>query len=198
MSTPRRPASASTLPTAVTFALLVAIAVVGRWGQPDWCVTPLAAVGLLAGYALPRRWAVATPLTAMLVSDLLLASYGSWGVAIAVYVAVTVSPLLGSLLRRSLPNRAAGAARLVGLSLTPALVFFVVTNLAVWAFESHYAKTAAGLAECYAAALPFLRRMLTGDLAYAAVLFGAAMAAGAFSLTGATADRDALREQASA
>jgi hypothetical protein len=177
--------------TAVTFAALVATAVVGRWGQPDWCVTPMAAVGLMAGYALPRRWALATTVTAMLVSDTLLASYGSWQVAAAVYAALLAAPLLGSLLRRPLPSHTAGAARLLGLSLTPALVFFVVTNFAVWAFESHYAKTATGLVECYTAALPFLRRMLVGDLAYTGALFGVAMAAGAFSLKGAVADETA-------
>lgn len=177
--------------TVATFAALVAIAVVGRWGQPDWCVTPMAAVGLMAGYALPRRWAVATTLSAMLISDALLASYGSWQVAVAVYSTMTAAPLLGSLLRHKLPSHAAGAARLVGLSLTPALLFFVVTNFAVWAFETHYAKTTAGLVECYTAALPFLRRMLVGDLTYVGALFGVAMAAGAFSLKGAVADETA-------
>ncbi len=177
--------------TAAIFVALVAIAVVGRWGQPDWCVTPMAAVGLMAGYALPRRWAVATTLSAMLLSDALLASYGSWQVAVAVYATMTAAPLLGALLRRQLPSHAAGAARLVGLSLTPALLFFVVTNFAVWAFETHYAKTAAGLVECYTAALPFLRRMLVGDLAYVGAVFGVALAAGAFSLRGAVAEETA-------
>ncbi|TWU00111.1 hypothetical protein Pla108_10550 [Botrimarina colliarenosi] len=185
MSTPRRSPLSDTLPTVATFVLLVTIGVVGRWGQPDWCVTPLAAVGLLAGYALPRRWAIATPLTAMLISDAMLPSYGSLGVAVAVYAAMATAPLLGSLLRRPLPSRSAGLARLTALSLTPAMVFFFTTNFAVWAFQSHYAKTAAGLAECYLAALPFLRRMLAGDAAFVAVLFGAAALAGAFSLTGA-------------
>ena len=177
--------------TAVTFVVLVAIAVVGRWGQPDWCVTPMAAVGLMAGYALPRRWAVATVLSAMLISDAVLSSYGSWQVAVAVYATMTAAPLLGSLLRHKLPSQAAGAARLVGLSLTPALLFFVLTNFAVWAFETHYAKTTAGLVECYTAALPFLRRMLTGDLTYVGAMFGVAMAAGAFSLKGAVEETSA-------
>jgi hypothetical protein len=191
MSTPNRKLAANALPIAVTFAALVATAVVGRWGQPDWCVTPMAAVGLMAGYALPRRWAVATTLSAMLISDALLASYGSWQVAVAVYATMTAAPLLGSLLQHKLPSQAAGAARLVGLSLTPALLFFVVTNFAVWAFETHYAKTTAGLIECYTAALPFLRRMLMGDLTYVGALFGVAMAAGAFSLKGAVTEETA-------
>lgn len=182
MSTNRQPNQA-TLPLLTAFALLVAIGVVGRWGQPDWCVTPLAAVGLLAGYALPRRWAVAVPLVAMGVSDFILPSYANAYVAVAVYAAMTLPALLGSLLRQP-ASRPVGVARLVGLSATPAAVFFLTTNFAVWATQSIYPKTAAGLLECYAAALPFFRRMLTGDVAYAALVFGVAAIAGAYSLRG--------------
>ena len=171
-------------PQLVVFALLVAIGVVGRWGQPDWCVTPLAAVGLLAGYALPRGLAIATPLAAMAITDLVLPSYGSFGLAAAVYAAMVVSPLLGRLLRSPLGSQGAGLARLIGLAATPALVFFVITNLAVWATTSMYEPTPGGLASCYASALPFLRSMLTGDLAFTAVVFTAAWLAGSYSLTG--------------
>lgn len=180
MSNPRP----NSLPQLATFALLVAIGVVGRWGQPDWGVTPLAAIGLLAGYTLPRRWALATPLTAMLLTDLVLPSYGSALLAVAVYAAIAVPALLGGLLRSRLASAPAGLARLVGLAAAPALIFFVVTNFAVWATSAMYPTTLAGLAECYAVAVPFLRRTLVGDLGFTAVLFSAAWAAGAYSLTG--------------
>jgi hypothetical protein len=48
----------------------------------------------------------------------------------------------------------------------------------VWAFESDYPKTLAGLYACYLAAVPFFRSMLAGDLFYLAVLFGCAAVAG--------------------
>jgi hypothetical protein len=35
-----------------------------------------------------------------------------------------------------------------------------------------YPRTLAGLAACYAAALPFLRNQVAGDLLYTGVLFG--------------------------
>jgi len=47
-----------------------------------------------------------------------------------------------------------------------------VTNFAVWAGGSSYPPTAEGLASCYAAAIPFFRNALFGDLFYASVLFG--------------------------
>lgn len=183
------PPLSAALPYALVAALLVAIGVVGRWGQPDWCVTPLMAVGLLAGYTLPRRWALVVPLAAMLLSDGLLPSYGSTVVALSVYAAMAVPALLGAWLRRPVASTSVGAARLLGLSAVPAVVFFLTTNFAVWASQSLYPKTAVGLAECYVAALPFFRRMLVGDLAYTGVLFAAAAIAGAFSLRGYVGQR---------
>ncbi|QDT67321.1 hypothetical protein MalM25_02180 [Planctomycetes bacterium MalM25] len=177
--------SHSNAPTqAIIFVLLVAIGVVGRWGQPEWAFTPIAAIGLLAGYALPRQLAVAVPLVAMLITDLVLPSYGSAAIALAVYGAMAVTPMLGSLLRRPVGSLGAGVARLLCLAVSPALLFFVTTNFAVWAATSHYPKTAAGFVECYVAAIPFLKRMLAGDLTYTALLFAAAAVAGAYSLGG--------------
>lgn len=178
---------AAALPLAASFALIVAIGVVGRWGQPDWAVTPIAATGLLAGYALPRRWAVAAPLLAMLITDLALPAYANPWVAVTVYAAMAVPPLLGALMRRPIGSRAAGLARWVSLSASPAVLFFLATNFAVWATQSIYPKTGEGLLACYAAAVPFFKRMVVGDLTYAAVLFGAAAVAGAFSLRGLVA-----------
>lgn len=170
---------------AAVFLLLVAIGVVGRWGQPDWCITPLAAVGLLAGYHFRKAGvAVATPIAAMAVSDLALPVYSSPWVMVAVYASMAAAPLLGRLMRRPLPSRGAGFARLAACAAAPSLVFFFATNTVHWLAMSDYPKSPAGLAECYAMAVPFLRRMATGDAVYTAVLFAAAASVGAFSLTG--------------
>lgn len=174
------------LPQVVVFVLLVAIGVVGRWGQPDWAFTPIAAIGLLAGYALPWRLAVTVPLVAMLITDLALPSYGSVAILLTVYGAMAVTPWLGSWLRRPVGSLRVGLARWFGLAASPALLFFVTTNFAVWAATSHYPKTTAGLVDCYVAAIPFLKRMLAGDLTYAAILFAVAAFAGAYSLRGTT------------
>jgi len=52
------------------------------------------------------------------------------------------------------------------------LIFFVATNFAVWAFGGLYPHNLEGLAECYIAALPFLRNRIAGDLFWATLLFG--------------------------
>jgi hypothetical protein len=57
------------------------------------------------------------------------------------------------------------------------LAFFIITNFVVWALpvasgEVNYPHTAEGLLQCYVMALPFLRNAMTGDLFWAAMLFG--------------------------
>ena len=71
-----------------------------------------------------------------------------------------------------LPRRARAPGMFVPAIIAYSLLFFVVTNLAVWAFSGMYPLTSAGLATCYAAALPFLPQTVIGDLFWAAVLFG--------------------------
>lgn len=177
----------------IVFTLLVAIAVVGRWGQPEWAFTPMAAVGLLAGYWFRSPWIAAlAPMTAMAASDLALASYDSALVQATVYGALGASALLGRVLRRPIDGTATALTRLGFCVVAPSALFFITTNFAVWISSGRYAKTVAGLAECYTAALPFYRQMLAGDVLYAAVLLTAAAAAGVFSIYGHTGKNAAV------
>ncbi len=84
-----------------------------------------------------------------------------------VYGAFLLVVCLGFLLQRK-----RSALRIAGAALAGSVVFFVVTNFGVWAFESLYPKTAAGLLACYVAAIPFFQNTLVGDALYTAVLFG--------------------------
>ena len=52
-------------------------------------------------------------------------------------------------------------------------IFFLATNFAVWQFGGIYPTTGAGLVQCYAAGLPFLKYLLAGDLVWSTILFGA-------------------------
>ena len=153
---------------AVVFCLLVAIGVVGRWGQPDWCFTPMAAVTLFAGYYFARRLtALMVPLSVMAISDTLLPAYDRLGVMLAVYAILLMPVLLGGVLRRKMTfGRMAASVTL------PATTFWLVSNFAVWCFRDMYPHTGAGLLTCYAAAIPFFRNMLVGDLFYVTLIFG--------------------------
>lgn len=131
-------------------------------------VAPIAALAMFGGAYLPRRLAFVIPLAAMILSDFIIGWYEPQIVA-AVYVSFAVSGLLGMWLRsrRTLP-------RVVGATVAGSLLFFLATNAAVWAFDSHglYPHTMSGLAAAYAAGLPFLKFTLFGDLAFVGAMFG--------------------------
>jgi hypothetical protein len=161
--------------------LLVACAVAGRlwqpsWhGEPLWHATPLAAVALAAGFLFRHPLVAASvPLAALAISNLALPAYGNLGVAAAVYAATAWPVLLGGagLLGRERPRWLA----VLGGSLASSLVFFATTNFAHWACTSDYPHTPAGLATCFAAALPFYRWMPLGDAAWTLVTFAAIVA----------------------
>ncbi len=145
---------------------LVGLDVVARVAPHAPNFTPVAASALLAGTVLrSRTLALAVPLAAMLVSDLLLGGY-DWRVMGVVYAALALPALLGRC------GRARGAIVLVPLALSSSLFFFATTNFAVWAFSGMYAHDLAGLVHCYVAALPFLQNTIIGDMFWTTLLFG--------------------------
>jgi hypothetical protein len=132
---------------------------------PDF--TPVAATALFAASTLRiRAFAVLGPIAGMMLGDLWLGGYDI-RIMIVVYAAIALPACAGALsptLRRPLFIPAVLASS--------SLIFFLVTNFAVWAFSPLYPANAAGLVKCYIATLPFLRNMIAGDLAWGFVLFG--------------------------
>ena len=127
--------------------------------------SPIAAMALFSGAYLPRRGlAFVAPLGAMLVSDAVLGFHSGMPV---VYGCVALIVALGFVL-----SSKKSAGRVVGAALASSLLFYLITNFAVWASGDMYPKTLAGLAACYAAAIPFFQNSLAGDLLFTALLFG--------------------------
>lgn len=171
------------------FLLLVAIAVVGRMGRPDWNFTPVAAAALFAGFYFQRRWIAAlVPLAALAISDFAEPVHNNAWVQLTVWTALMLPAMLGPWLGSPQPSRLSGK-RTTAAALAPSAVFFAVTNFAVWATGSglSFSRDAAGLMECYAVALPFYINMLAGDLFYTGLLFGAWAAIGGRSRADASA-----------
>jgi len=166
-----------TLQDLLVFFLLIGIGVAGRWGQPEWCFTPTAAAAIFAGLYFERlAIAALVPIAILAISDLLLPAYNSVAVLVATYAIMTVPVCFGRW-QRGDQSRWSTVLRWALFSILPATLFFIVSNFAVWAFQSDYEKSLAGLVHCYWAAVPFYRWMLMGDLFYLAVLFGAWMIA---------------------
>ena len=152
--------------------LFVIFAVLARmpFMPHPWGFTPVAAALLYFGARGSRRqlW---VPFGLMITSDVLLNKFVyayplSWDqpVVWAWYAAIL---LLGTQLHEN-----SGWLRVAAAALASSVSFFILSDLAVWAFGTMYPKTWSGLVSCYVAALPFFRRGLAGDMLFTAVLFG--------------------------
>ena len=153
-------------PTFFVVTGIVVLAVVLRM-LPHWPnFTPLAAMALFAGTWMKRReLAFAIPLAAMLISDIFL---GFHQTMIAVYIGFALIVLVGFYLRRNVKVHT-----VIMASLASSVIFFVITNFAVWMSGMvGYPMTAGGLVQCYVAAIPFFRNAILGDLLYNTIFFG--------------------------
>src|SRR4029079_4115890 len=75
----------------LVFALLIAIGVAGRWGQPEWCFTPTGASAIFAGLYFSRIGiALMVPVSILAISDLMLPAYNSIPVMLATYAVMIV------------------------------------------------------------------------------------------------------------
>jgi hypothetical protein len=145
---------------------LVALDIVARVAPHAPNVTPIAASAVFAGMVLrSRALALAVPISALSLSDLVVGSY-DWRIMGVVYAALAL-PALAARWGRARP-----VVVLAPLVLSSSLLFFATTNFAVWAFSGMYAHDLHGLVLCYLAALPFLWNTVAGDMLWTTLLFG--------------------------
>ena len=154
------------LSVAISF-ILVLIGVGARLLPHAPNITPLTAIALFAATYLGMRYAGMVLLATMVTSDLWIGTYNP-GVMASVYGSLMIASLIGLLVKKRVNILSAGAG-----ALGASIIFFVITNAAVWAFTPLYPHTFAGLMQSYAMAIPFFKNSLAGDLGYTAVLFGA-------------------------
>lgn len=149
--------------------IFVLVAVAIRFLPHPFAFTPVAASLLFFGARGSRRqmWA---PLALLAASDVVLTTvvyaypfsvdhFVTW----IWYAAVL---WLGTNLREN-----ARPLRVILAALASSVSFFLVSNFAVWAAWNMYPKSLGGLMMSYAAALPFFRRAVQGDLFFTCVMF---------------------------
>lgn len=161
---------------------LIIIAALSRLLPHPDNVTPIGSMALLGGALIGRKnLAFTIPFFALFISDFILnntllrgfypdqsgiiyfTQYMIW-----TYTAFGIIVLLGLTLLRKL-----SFGRLLGVSLISSTIFFLITNLGIWIHTPIYAKNLGGLSACYAAALPFFRTSIFGDLFFISLLYGA-------------------------
>ena len=129
-------------------------------------VAPVSAIAMFAAATLPRKTSWIIPIALMVVSDAVIGWY-TWQVMVSVYASFLGSLALGTWIRSKLNIK-----RIIGATLAGSIVFFVVTNAAVFAFDGMYPHTISGIGQAYLSALPFFRNTVLGDLGYSALFFG--------------------------
>lgn len=127
---------------------------------------PIAAMALFGGAYFSKKWAAfLVPLAAMFITDLILGFHSTmW----AVYLSFALIVVIGMLMikQKKITN-------IFFASVTSSVAFFIITNFGAWLTSPFYAKTGAGLAACYTAAIPFFHQTLLSDLFFVGILFGA-------------------------
>lgn len=145
--------------------VLIAFGVIFRLLPHPANIAPIGALTIFAGAKLPRKWAVAVPLGAMILSDLFIGFHNVIAYTWGTYALI-------ALLSSGFLKKKESVIRIAGLTLSGAFLFFMITNFGVWLNSGMYAKTLEGLIQCYVMALPFYQNSLIGDFGFTIGLFG--------------------------
>lgn len=127
-------------------------------------LTPITAIALVSSWYLSKRWGLILPLITIAITDLFIGFY-DWRIMLSVYASFAIIGLLGWIAVKYRSAFSIGVAT-IGSS----VLFFLITNAAVWLFSPWYEKNLAGLLYSYELGLPFFRNMLAGDIGYTVAL----------------------------
>jgi hypothetical protein len=152
--------------TIIAIMILVLVGISHRIFPHPPNFAPVAAISLFSGFYF-RRYFILIPIAIMLISDIFIGFY-DWKLMSVVYLSFILISLIGIILRRN-----KSIVFLIGGSLFGSILFFLLTNIAVWIFGQWYTHDFKGLIECYTLAIPFFKNTLTGDLFYTSLIFGA-------------------------
>lgn len=161
--------------------VVISVAIITRLIPHYPNFTALGAAALFGGAYLYRKYAFLIPIVALFVSDLILNNliyakqfphkYDGFiflpAQTLWSYGALILIVFIG--IRFIKEGR---AISILGSSLAASLVFFLITNFAVWLGSPLYANSVTGLVMAYVAGIPFFWNTLIGDLFFVTVFFG--------------------------
>lgn len=130
-----------------------------------------------AAYLANKKWALIIPVAAMFLSDLIInntiyaAYYDSFQIFSAdllwVYLPIILIVAFGFYFLQKIST-----SRVFFGSIIASVIFFIISNLGVWASGTLYPLTMEGLIACFTAALPFFQNTVLGAVFYSALMFG--------------------------
>ena len=150
--------------TIITFLFISVILALGRIIPHPPNFTPILATAIYTPYMINDKWiAVLIPLSAMFIADIIIGfhPYMLW-----VYGAIGLSTLISSWSMRFNKKY----IQLGVMAILSSILFFIITNFAVWAIWDYYPKTIDGLIICYIKAIPFFQNTLLGTIIYTAII----------------------------
>ena len=150
--------------TIITFLFISGILTLGRLIPHPPNFTPILATAIFTPYIIKDKWiAMLIPLSAMFIADIIIGfhPYMLW-----VYGAIGLSTLISNWSMRFNKKY----MQLAIMTLVSSILFFIITNFAVWAIWDYYPKTFDGLIICYTMAIPFFQNTLLGTIIYTAII----------------------------
>tara|TARA_Y200000002_G_scaffold353173_1_gene332409 strand:+ start:554 stop:1072 length:519 start_codon:yes stop_codon:yes gene_type:complete len=121
--------------------------------------TPILGMAVFSGAIINQRLlAYLTPLAAMLLSDLYLGFHASMPI---IYFTLAICVLIGTFISKRVSILNSFLSINLGV-----LVFFLITNFAVWYGSGMYEFNISGLMTCYFMAIPFVQNTLISGLIY--------------------------------
>ena len=148
----------------ITVTLLIFIAVLTRLVPHPPNFTPVLAIALLSGHTLSKSnktIAYLIPLAIIIISDIFI---GFHSTIYYVYGSIIAITFIGKF-----TNVFKSIKSAISTSIISSLLFFFVTNTAVFIHSTMYTKTLAGLWSCYIMAIPFFHNTLLSTLCYIGV-----------------------------
>lgn len=146
--------------------LLITLGIIARFLPHPANFAPIGAIALFGALYLPKKYALIIPLLAMFVSDFFIGFY-TWQIMLAVYSSFILASTMGLVIRKN-----KNFTSVLSVTLLSSVLFFLITNFAVWAFGTMYTHNFAGLMQSYLMAIPFFKNSLLGDLTYVGIMVG--------------------------
>lgn len=159
------------IPRVFVITAVIGVLAVYRLLPHPWNFTPVVATAIFGGMYLSRSMGMVLPIGAMLISDLFMSF--DWVVTPAVYGSILIAAWLGHVIVRGNPTGIRFILRTGAGTIGSSVVFFVLTNFAVWISSGMYTLDVAGLVTCYVRAIPFFGNTLAGDMIFIACFVSA-------------------------
>ena len=146
--------------------LLILVAVLARLIPHPPNFTPIIAIALFSGHILTKSnkaFGFLLPLVIMFIADILI---GFHSTIAYVYLSIFGITVLGKTTDLFGSTKTALYSSTIG-----SILFFIITNAAVWFHSDMYTKSLTGLWSCYIMAIPFFHNTLLSSLTYMGVLW---------------------------